>query len=97
MTSQPTRFFIGIGFLAVLACDAQAQVPQAESCVTIRQQIQVRTGILPDTAMLEKINAHPECAFTMSEVHRAAFGDQPMVKGSHSSRHDSDHDEDEDD
>lgn len=96
MTSQSTRFFIGIGVLALLACDALAQVPQAESCVTIRQQIQARTGILPDTAVLEKINAHPECAFTMSEVHRAAFGDRPMVKDSHSSRRDSDHDEDDD-
>lgn len=99
MTCQPTRFFIGIAFLAVLACDAQAQAPQAESCETIRQKIQAQTGILakPDTAMLEKINAHPECAFTMAEVHRAAFGDQPMVRDSHSNRRDRDHDEDDDD
>ncbi len=99
MTCLPPRFFISVGFLAVLACDAHAQTPQAESCETIRQKIQAQTGILakPDTVMLEKINAHPECAFTMAEVYRAAFGDRPIVKESHSRHRYRDHDEDDDD
>ena len=99
MTCLTTRFVLGLGFMAALACDAQAQVSQAESCETIRQKIQAQTGILPkpDITILEKINAHPECAFTAAEVYRGAFGDRPMVKNSHSSHHHRHHDEDDDD
>lgn len=71
-----------IGLLGLLAVNANAAPPQAESCEQIRLQIKAQAGVLPkpDTAMLEKLDAQPECRFSTAEMYRAAFGDEPMPK-----------------
>ena len=71
-----------IGLLGLLAVNANAAPPQAESCEQIRLQIKAQTGVLPkpDTTMLAKLDAQPECLFSTAEMYQAAFGDKPMQK-----------------
>lgn len=71
-----------IGLLGLFAVNANAAPPQAESCEQIRLQIKAQTGVLPkpDTTMLEKLDAQPECRFSTAEVYQAAFGDKPILK-----------------
>ena len=71
-----------IGLLGLLAVNANAATPQAESCEQIRLQIKAQTGVLPkpDTTMLEKLDAQPECRFSTAEVYQAAFGDKPVSR-----------------
>lgn len=71
-----------IGLLGLLAVNANAAAPQVESCEQIRLQIKAQTGVLPkpDTALLGKLDAQPECHFSTAEMYRAAFGDEPMPK-----------------
>ena len=79
------NYFPVIGLLGLLAVNANAAAPQAESCEQIRLQIKAQTGVLPtpDTAMLEKLDAQPECRFSTAEVYQAAFGDKPIPKKEH--------------
>lgn len=71
-----------IGVLGLLAVNANAAAPQAESCEQIRLQIKAQTGVLPtpDTAMLNKLHARLECRFSPAEVYQAVYGDKPMPK-----------------
>jgi len=76
---------IPVILFALCASTVQAATPavtQAETCVQIRARIKAQTGILPmpDTAMLEKLGAHPECRYSAAEVYRAAYGDKSMPK-----------------
>ena len=76
------NYFPVIGLLGLLAVNANAAAPQAESCEQIRLQIKAQTGVLPkpDTAMLEKLHARLECRFSPAEVYQAVYGDKPMPK-----------------
>lgn len=83
--------------IALCVTAAQAATPavvQSEACVQIRAQINAQTGILPrpDTAMLEKLGAHPECQYSAAEVYRAAYGDKPMPKNDRRGKHGDDDD-----
>jgi hypothetical protein len=75
-------YFPVIGLLGLLAVNANAAAPQAESCEQIRLQIKAQTGVLPkpDTTMLKKLHAQPECRFSPAEVYQAVYGDEPMPK-----------------
>ncbi len=79
------NYFPVIGLLGLLAVNANAAPSQVESCEQIRLQIKAQTGVLPkpDTTMLEKLDAQPECRFSTDEVYQAAFGDKPMPKKEH--------------
>jgi len=79
------NYFPVIGLLGLLAVNANAAAPQAESCEQIRLQIKAQTGVLPkpDTVMLAKLDAQPECRFSTAEMYQAAFGDKPMPKIEH--------------
>jgi hypothetical protein len=71
-----------VGLFALLTITTNAALGQTESCPQIREQIQAQKGVLskPDTMMLSKVGAHPECRFTSAEAYRAAWGDKPMPK-----------------
>lgn len=79
------NYFPVIGLLGLLAVNAHAAAPQVESCEQIRLQIKAQTGVLPkpDTVMLAKLDAQPECLFSTAEMYQAAFGDKPMPKKEH--------------
>jgi hypothetical protein len=76
------NYFPVIGLLGLLAVNANAAAPQAESCEQIRLQIKAQTGVLPkpDTAMLKTLHARLECRFSPAEVYQAVYGDKPMPK-----------------
>jgi hypothetical protein len=76
------NYFPVIGLLGLLAVNANAASPQAQSCEQIRLQIKAQTGVLPkpDTDMLEKLHARLECRFSPAEVYQAVYGDKPMPK-----------------
>jgi len=92
------NYFPVIGLLGLLAVNANAAAPQAESCEQIRLQIKAQTGVLPtpDTAMLEKLDAQPECRFSTAEVYQAAFGDKPMPEKERRDRRAKHRDDDDD-
>jgi len=87
-----------IGFLGLLAVNANAASPKVESCEQIRLQIKTQTGVLPkpDTTMLEKLDAQPECRFSTAEVYQAAFGDKPMPEKERRDRRAKHRDDDDD-
>jgi hypothetical protein len=70
------------GFLCFASICANAAEVQAPSCLHLREQIQAQTGILPkpDTELLQKLGARPECRFSAAEVYRAAYGDKPLPR-----------------
>jgi len=77
------NYFPVIGLLGLLAVNANAAPPQAESCEQIRLQIKAQTGVLlfkPDIAMLEKLHARLECRFSPAEVYQGVYGDKPIPK-----------------
>jgi hypothetical protein len=92
------NYFPVIGLLGLLAVNANAAAPQGESCEQIRLQIKAQTGVLPkpDTTMLEKLDAQPECRFSTAEMYQAAFGDKPMPKKERRDRRAKHRDDDDD-
>ena len=70
------------GLLGLVAFGANANAAGAPSCQNLREQIQAQTGILPkpDTELLQKLGARPECRFSAAEVYRAAYGDKPLPR-----------------
>jgi hypothetical protein len=84
------------GFLCFATLCANAAEMQAPSCEQLREQIQTQTGILPkpDTDLLQKLGARPECRFSAAEVYRAAYGDKPLPKKEARTYRKHDHDDD---
>ncbi len=74
------KYSIIIALLSLLATNANSANAQAESCEPIRARIKAQVGVLPkpDTDLLQKLGARPECRFSAAEVYRAAYGDKPM-------------------
>lgn len=90
------KYSFMIGLLGLLALNVNSAAAQAESCEQIRTQIKAQTGVLPkpDTALLGKVGAHPECRFTAAEAYRAAYADKPMPKDERRKRHSAHRDDD---
>ncbi len=88
------RYLAIVGLLGLLSNSASA-----ESCEQIRAQIKAQTGDLPspEIGILEKLNAHPECRFSATEVYRAAYGDKPMPQRERQDRRANHRDHDDDD
>jgi hypothetical protein len=84
------------GFICLASLCANAATGQAPSCEQLREQIQAQTGILPkpDTELLQKLGARPECRFSATEVYRAAYGDKPLPKKEARTYRKHDHDDD---
>lgn len=87
---------------SVLVAAAQAApdaAVEADACTQIRTHIKAQVGLLPrpDTALLERIGAHPECRFAATEVYRAAYGDKPMPPNERRERRHKHRDDDDDD
>ncbi len=84
------------GFLCLAALCANAAEAQAQSCESLREQIQAQRGILPkpDTELLQKLGSRSECRFSAAEVYRAAYGDKPLPKKDNRSHRKHDHDDD---
>jgi hypothetical protein len=84
------------GFLCFATLCANAAEMQVPSCAQLREQIQTQTGILPkpDTDLLQKLGARPECRFSAAEVYRAAYGDKPLPKKEARTYRKHDHDDD---
>lgn len=88
-----------IGLIGLFALNANSAEPQTETCEQIRVQIKAQTGVLtrPDTVLLGKVGARPECRFSAVEAYRAAWGDKPMPKDQpRNRRHDNKQREDND-
>jgi hypothetical protein len=84
------------GLLGLATFGANAAAAGAQSCQQLREQIRAQTGILskPDTELLQKLGARPECRFSAAEVYRAAYGDKPLPRKEAGSHRTHDHDED---
>lgn len=96
MTMHRFKSLSVLGLAALLAGQVQAAAPRTEACEQIRARIQAQTGVRakPDTAMLDTLDEHPDCAFTAAEVFRAAFGDRPMPSQARRSHRAGDDDDD---
>lgn len=84
------------GFLCFTSLSAYATDVPPSTCEQLREQIQAQTGILPkpDTDLLQRLGARPECRFSAAEVYRAAYGDKPLPRKAGRSHRAHDHDDD---
>jgi hypothetical protein len=84
------------GLLVLAAFYANAATGQTLTCAQLREQIQMQTGILPNTTigLLQQLSSRQECRFSAAEVYRAAYGDKPLPIQEPRSRRTHEHDDD---
>jgi hypothetical protein len=81
-----------MALLSCLTVGAQVAEEPPRTCVQIRDQIKMVTGLLstPNVDLLQQIAVRQECNFTSVEVYRAAYGDKPLPppepQGAHHNR-----------